>query len=113
MSSPEAELWILSHSWSTPSGESGKLADPDALLMSKIVTSGVVEKGVLGEDVCAGVPSENEETVGPDIVALGSEVCKSVKVPKEGVGVDKLGSATVGWIEGAWVGEMSREVEFS
>lgn len=43
---------------------------------------------------------------------LGSEVGKSVKVPKEGVGVDKLG-LEVGWIEGAWVEEVSREVEFS
>lgn len=93
-----------------PSGESGKLADPEALLVSKVVISGVVVKEVVvGEEDWKDVSSENEETVGPDFVALGSEVCKSVKVPKEGVGVDKLGLDAVGWIEGACAEEVSRK----
>lgn len=57
------------------------------------------------EGVEAGVINGTER-VSP----LGSEVGKSVKVPVEGVGVDKLGVEAVGWTEGAGVEEVSRDV---
>lgn len=78
------------------------------------MTSDVGVRGVvLGEEDWGDVPSENEETVGPDFVAFGCEVSKFGKESNEGVEEDKAGLEAVGWIEGARAEEVSREVEFS